>query len=137
MTEMSPEKSSELWQDYYRLRGRMIEICQKHSNMTCDPSWTDKACHRTLVVDCLLGKDAEKSSRAYSAYIAAILQSTHFICKKGYVYREGIIRFWLAPDWRYYLGNEYVERMDKKWVLPPPGSKAVERRPIDEPHLKT
>jgi len=120
MTEMPEHKNINLWHDYYKLRARLMEICLEHSNMTCEPSWCNKKAQRILIVDCVLGNNAEISSRAYSAYIAAILRTTHFICKKGYVYKDGIIRFFVAPDWRYYLGDEYVERMDKEWVLPPP-----------------
>ena len=115
------EKDFELDFEFNLLRTRFEDLCKHHRGIMLEYKPFYKRRQKTLIMDCLIGtKNAEKVQKIYCALISASIKDTHFKMSKGYTKNQFCsIRYYIRPDWEYFLGDKYLHR-DEDYKVPTP-----------------
>jgi hypothetical protein len=116
------EKQSELWHEHRLLCERLESACRKAPSATYEESWfknNGKKSKVTKIVVDIVGIDDEVRLRIWTAWLYAMIRGTHYKASKAYTFKFGWMRFFITPDWEYYLGEHYLHR-DQNYVVPAP-----------------
>jgi hypothetical protein len=118
--KMDKDKSLELKTEYDLICDALNKL-SKDSRYTIlyDVNLKRKWSTKCLVVDCQMGR-GEKSITFYGALLHSILKKTHFESSKCYKHKEGFGRYYIAPNWKYFFGDEYNGKSKDDYVVPSP-----------------
>lgn len=112
------EKMNELYHDFYIIKAKITTMCMGIRDLSYVAIYSKN--EKKIAVDGLLpnADHTEVALIKYTAAICACLRGTHYICKKGYVYKEGFVRFYIIPDWEYFWGESTY--LHKNYKVPTP-----------------